>query len=84
MIAEEILQKYKNNTHHYADQDYDEDNIIKAMQEYARIMCKKQKEICFEKGITGIEGAFGICWNRKGLYLNKSSIINSPLPKELQ
>ena len=37
--AEEILNKYKNNTDHYADQEFDEQNILKAMEEYANYKC---------------------------------------------
>lgn len=33
--TKEVLEKYKNNTDHYADQEYSEDSIIEAMKEFA-------------------------------------------------
>ena len=35
--AEEFLQNYKNDTDHYADQDYSEERLIKALQEFAKL-----------------------------------------------
>lgn len=35
--AEEFLQNYKNDSDHYADQDYDERRLIKALKEFAQL-----------------------------------------------
>jgi hypothetical protein len=35
--AEEFLQNYKNDSDHYADQDYSEGRLIKALQEFAKL-----------------------------------------------
>jgi hypothetical protein len=42
---EEILKKYANNTDHYADQEYSEDKILEAMQEFADQETTRLKKI---------------------------------------
>jgi len=42
---EEILKNYKYITDHWADQDYDEDNIIEAMKAFASQLIMTDEEI---------------------------------------
>lgn len=63
--------------------DCDLDNLFSIMNEYARIMCEKQKEICAD--------AARLTWEYEGdgsydgrYIVDIDSILNSPLPKELE
>ena len=47
--AEEFLQNYKNDTDHYADQDYSEGRLIKALQEFAKIHVTKALKYALEE-----------------------------------
>lgn len=77
MIAEDILYSYV--LRYYLDDlNKYKDEIIEMMKEYAKLMCEKQREICAES----IEDN-SVCWN-KDFPLHQDSIINSPLPEELQ
>lgn len=59
--------------------------ICDLLNEYARTMCQKQKEICAEEAETIEEGYFDpndyldYQW-----VVNEDSILNSPFPEELQ
>ncbi len=64
----------------YNDGEFGQDEVNKfceAMKEYAILMCKKQREICsFE-----VEAE---CYGENGVWIDFNSILNSPLPEELQ
>lgn len=78
--AEEILAKFKNRSDHYADQDYDESQILRAMKEYAIYCCEKQREICAENAETITDTSTSYVYTS----VNSGTIINSPLPDFLQ
>lgn len=50
--------------------------VLRLMNEFARFMCNKQKEICYEESET--EEYYGT------QIINKYSILNAPFPDELQ
>jgi hypothetical protein len=47
--AEEFLKNYKNDSDHYADQDYSEDRLVKALQEFTKLHLEKCKKEISEK-----------------------------------
>ncbi len=53
-----------------------EEMLIRAI-EFAKMHTKTALEVAFDKGIVGIEGAFGVYWNRADLLLDRESIINA-------
>lgn len=71
MKAEELLESY-----FYSPDSEDIKAIVIAMKRYATMMCKKQREICAENAKTVRCPEYD--------KVNKESIINSPLPEELQ
>lgn len=58
------------------------DEIRLAMKNYAIVMCQKQKEICAEEAET--KDLSGPHQYEAYFVIDKDSILNSPLPKELQ
>lgn len=54
--------------------------VLKLMEQWAKLMCDKQKEICLKR--TGLVPHKGLM----GTYLDvdRECIINSPYPDELQ
>lgn len=86
MTAEEILEQHYNRayTETKEGQTYPEhwpEYVIRAMNQFAVHMCYKQREICAENAETGFNED-GICGFVLGV--KNDSIINSPLPEELQ
>jgi hypothetical protein len=72
--AEEFLQNYKNDSDHYADQDYSEGRLIKALQEFAKLHVEAALHIASERADLTDNGSFP--------YVDKLSILNSyPLDK---
>lgn len=59
-----------------SDGNYSE--ILKAMQEYARLMCDKQKEICAENTSEILFGSYAGAHQ-----VMDDSVLNSPYPEEL-
>lgn len=58
------------------------EKIEKWMIKYAKLMCKKQKEICAEEAETKDDSP---SLSYECYYvIDKDSILNSPFPKELQ
>lgn len=47
--AEEFLKNYKNDSDHYADQDYSEDRLVRALQEFTKLHLEKCKKEISEK-----------------------------------
>ena len=47
--AEEFLKNYKNDSDHYADQDYSEGRLIKALQEFTKLHIEECKKEVSEK-----------------------------------
>lgn len=74
MTAEEILQQ-----HNLIDElGYNQRlEIIECMKEFAIYCCEKQREVCAEQGKIIIISDFEV-------YVDKNTIINSPLPEQLQ
>jgi hypothetical protein len=77
--AEEFLQNYKNDSDHYADQDYSEGRLIKALQEFAKMhVTAALKEASEKATVTPIdheeisEGSFRPIWG-----VDDDSILNS-------
>ena len=56
-------------------------DVLDVMKEFAIYCCEKQREICAENAETGFNED-GICGFVLGV--KNDSIINSPLPEELQ
>lgn len=54
--AEEFLKKYENDTDHYADQDYSEFRLIRALQEFAKLHLEACKKEVIDNVETCIEG----------------------------
>ena len=50
--AEKFLEKFKNKSTHYADQDYDEDRLIKALKEFAELHVQAALKAASEKATT--------------------------------
>ncbi len=42
--AREFLKNYKNDSDHYADQDYSEDRLVRALQEFTKLHLEKCKK----------------------------------------
>ena len=68
--AEEFLKKYENDTDHYADQDYSEFRLIRALQEFAKL----HLEACKKEVIDNVETCIG---GDGSLLVSISSILNS-------
>ncbi len=81
---EELVQSIKQETDHYADQDFYSGDIKRILKEFAIEMCEKQKKIILDKIEIGKKGAFGIYWNHEDVVLNNLSVLESPLPEELR
>lgn len=56
------------------------EDVRNVMIQYACIMCKKQREICAENATTETDTSTSFIYTS----VNTKSIINSPLPEELQ
>lgn len=70
--AEEFLKKYENDTDHYADQDYSEFRLIRALQEFAKLHVAEALYIASER--TDLTD----CDNFPHIdYVKKSSILDS-------
>lgn len=52
-------------------------DVLDVMKEFAIYCCEKQREICAEQGKIIIISDFEV-------YVDKNTIINSPLPEQLQ
>jgi hypothetical protein len=50
--AEEFLEKIKNKSTHYADQNYDEERLIKALKEFAELHVQAALKEASEKATT--------------------------------
>jgi hypothetical protein len=76
--AEEFLKKYENDTDHYADQDYSEFRLIRALQEFAKLHVEKALKEASEQatiediGSPNCDGEWMSC-----NIIDKESIINS-------
>ena len=57
--------------------------VIRLMTEYSRIMCDKQKEICFTHALPYKQGGFGNYYYQSDIKVEKESVINAPYPEEL-
>ena len=55
----------------------DVDKLINCMNEFARLCCDKQKEICAN------EAQCGSGWEGSASWVDTDSILNSPYPEEL-
>jgi hypothetical protein len=62
--------------------DCELDELLNIMMEYAKLMCEKQKDICAEEAET--KDLSGPHQYEAYFVIDKDSILNSPLPKELQ
>lgn len=67
--------------------------IEKEMKKYAKLMCEEQREICAESANIQINTGTGIDYYKSfsseeypfhESFINLPSILNSPLPEELQ
>jgi len=56
------------------------EDVRAVMKSYAIIMCEKQREICAENATTETDTSSSYVYTS----VDTNSIINSPLPKELQ
>lgn len=80
MTAEEVLNNY-NCLYRYRDEaTYNYSAIIKAMKEYAHLMCEKQKEICADNAEAdynwvGKDEEFNYVPTDIEVYVLKQSII---------
>lgn len=52
--------------------------VLRLMNEWAKLMCDKQKEICVDHAFAYRE------WGNPGVFVEKPSILNAPYPDELQ
>ena len=88
MTAEKILEKIVKSYSNYTYKVYSENKngleswyleivVLQAMNEYSVLMCEKQREICVEQ--LDLDRL-----NVSSDWTDKESIINSPLPEELQ
>lgn len=75
--AEEFLQNYKNDSDHYADQDYSEGRLIKALQEFAKLHVTAALKEASENAET--EEEMGNPYDPDDIYyvVDKKSILNS-------
>ena len=69
--AKEILKDYENTTSHYADQEYSEERIILAMEEYSD-QYKKKLELQ-EKELVNITGVLNALTNRANSLLDENN-----------
>ena len=69
---EEILEKYKTKTDHYADQEWDDGGVEKALIEYAEWYAREVLELAAENETT-----FGSVYH---IIVDKESITNIQLP----
>ena len=94
MTAEKILEKIVKSYSNYTYKVYSENKngleswyleivVLQAMNEYSVLMCEKQREICAENA-EGILEYYDEGPDDFNVIVNKESIINSPLPEELQ
>ncbi len=51
---------------------------------FVRLMCDKQKEICYTHALPYKEGAFGNYYYQADIKVEKETILNAPYPDELQ
>lgn len=79
MTDEEIINKYYYGRNNQSTNPYT--NIINAMKKFAIYCCEKQREICAENAKIMAMNHSRISDEYK---IDMGSIINSPLPKELQ
>ena len=68
---EEILEKYKTKTDYYADQEWQDSDVEKALIEYATWYAKKVLELAAENAVT----SYGY-----SCIIDKESITNIQLP----
>ena len=86
---EEILEKYKSKTDHYADQDWYDENVEKAMIEYGEWYGKKCLEIAVDAAKIQINTGTKIYYLREfdskefpehESFIDRKSITNIQLP----
>lgn len=97
MTAEQIYQKWTNEYHLEGNNggiQKHKSYILQMMQEYAKLMCDKQRQICADNALmeqhTGqgkslVNYVIGqdILHSKDELFISKHSIENSPYPDEL-
>lgn len=75
--AEEVFKKHQYLVRVETDSSFIENPVKRAMIEFAKMHVKAALEAAFDKGIVGIEGAFGVYWNRADLLLDRESILTA-------
>jgi len=87
MTPEQIYQKFNEQYHLEGNNGGIQKHkhyILEMMKEFAKLMCDKQKEICFTHALPYKEGAFGNYFYQSDIKIEKESILNAPYPDELQ
>lgn len=80
MTAEQVYQKWNNEFHLEGNNGGIQKHkyyILQMMNEFGKIMCDKQKEICVDHAFAYRE------WGNPGIFVDKPSILNAPYPDEI-
>lgn len=87
--AEIFLEKFRNHSKHYADQDYDEFKLVEALKEYSSLHVQAALKAASEKAILSIDGIVekgngqsyfvdsGNHYSETQIEINKDSILNA-------